>query len=402
MSLPGIAFAIEMELSVTMKRTTLVIAFLFAATASVAAQTPTRERRSTDQAPAPNTEQPAVRDRVVGDSRSANHASRDIPTSSPTASPTALKQEVAKPAWGNTALPVKSPSSKQPSVAKTPTARVDPQIRNTTQPKLIKQTSLNVDTASSSMNLRAPAPVTTAVTAVYRVGVGDVLDIRLTNMTTRESTLFTVLKNGVLEYPLLPKPMIVSGLTADEIARRLSAEIKVIRGARASVSVRDYASHAVVITGMVDNPGRKVLRREAMPLFTILAESMPRSEATMATILRNGRETNLSLANSQEMATLVLSGDTIKISGAPKRFVYLGGDIVSAGEKEFRDGMTLTQAVLAAGGALDAKSKIRVARRNAGGFLATEEYSLHAISEGKTADPLVQPGDRIEVRRTVW
>jgi hypothetical protein len=134
---------------------------------------------------------------------------------------------------------------------------------------------------------------------------------------------------------------------------------------------------------LIDNPGRKVLRREVMPLFAILAECLPRSEASIATVVRNGRETNLSLTNSQDMAMLIMSGDTIRISAAPKRFVYLGGDIASTGEREFREGMTLTQALLAAGGPRDPKSHVKVARRNSNGFLATEEFNLSAIAVGK-------------------
>jgi protein involved in polysaccharide export with SLBB domain len=237
---------------------------------------------------------------------------------------------------------------------------------------------------------------------MYRVGIGDVLDIRLVNVSTRESTLFTVLKDGGVEYPLLSRPMVVAGLTTDEIARRLSGEIKVIKDARIVVSVRDFASHGVVITGLVENPGRKVLRREVMPLYAILAEALPRPEATGVSLVRNGSETNLSLANNQDMATLVMSGDAIKVSGAAKQFVYLGGDVVSGGEKEFREGMTLTQAILTAGGAREAKCKVRIARRGANGFLANQEYSLPAIVEGKAADPLLQAGDRIEVQRGVW
>ena len=238
--------------------------------------------------------------------------------------------------------------------------------------------------------------------AVYRVGVGDVLDIRLANISTRESTLYTVMKDGIVEYPLLAQPVTVSGLTTEEIARRLNSEIKVIKDASVVVSVRDFASHSVLITGMVDNPGRKILRRESMPLFTLVAEALPRSEAAVATIVREGRETNYSLSNNVEMATPVVSGDTIKISAASKRFVYLGGDIIAPGEKEFRDGMTLTQALLAAGGPRDAKSQVKVARRTANGFLVTEEFSLPAINEGKAPDPLLQAGDRIEVQRGVW
>ncbi len=51
------------------------------------------------------------------------------------------------------------------------------------------------------------------------------------------------------------------------------------------------------------------------------------------------------------MSTLVFAGDVIKTSGASAatRFVYVGGVVVSRGEKEFRDGITLTQAILSAG-----------------------------------------------------
>src|SRR5216684_405609 len=148
---------------------------------------------------------------------------------------------------------------------------------------------------------------------LYRVGVGDVLDIRLANMPTRESTLFTVLNPGVVEYPLLSGPVGVEGLTTEEIAARLSREIKVIDHPGVTVRVRDYARHAVTITGMVDSPGRKVLRREAMPLYTVLAEALPRPEATAVTIMRGGKNESLSMANEQAMSTLVRAGDVIKV-----------------------------------------------------------------------------------------
>src|SRR5438477_11114567 len=81
-------------------------------------------------------------------------------------------------------------------------------------------------------------------TSLYIVAIRDVLDIRLANLPTRESTLFTVLKDGGLEYPRLSGPIAVKGLTTDEIARRLSSEIKVIQSARGSVTGRDLGRHA--------------------------------------------------------------------------------------------------------------------------------------------------------------
>jgi polysaccharide export outer membrane protein len=240
---------------------------------------------------------------------------------------------------------------------------------------------------------------------LYRVGIGDVLDIRLVNMPTRESTLFTVLNPGVVEYPLLSGAISVDGMTTEEIAALLSREIKVIDHPIATVTVRDYASHAVTITGMIDSPGKKALRREAMPLYTVLAEALPRPEATAVTITRGGKSELLSMANEQSMSTLVRAGDSIRVSGesaTSTKFVYVGGDVAATGEREFREGMTLTQALLAAGGiARSEKASAKIARRNVGGFLVTNEYNVRAIEAGKAPDPVLEAGDRIEVKRGV-
>jgi protein involved in polysaccharide export with SLBB domain len=275
--------------------------------------------------------------------------------------------------------------------------------------KLVQPTALiasaPADTSATEGNASSGKPLSRAIspTVGYHVGVGDVLDIRLANLPTRESTLFTVLKNGVLEYPLLNGPLTVTGLTTDEIGKLLTNEIKVIEAARVSVSVRDYVSHAVVISGLVDSPGRKTLRREAMPLFAILAEALPRSEASVATIVRGGKDQTISLSDEKAMATLVLPGDVIRISGAGSsatRFVYIGGDIASPGEREYRDGLTLTQALLSAGGISRAgNTSVKVARRNSGGFLTSKEYNLRWIEDGKAQDPLLEAGDRVEVKR---
>jgi protein involved in polysaccharide export with SLBB domain len=179
----------------------------------------------------------------------------------------------------------------------------------------------------------------------------------------------------------------------------LSAEIKVIQNPRPSVSVRDYASHFVLMTGAIDNPGRKVLRREAMPLFTLLAEALPRSDAATVTVVRNGRETNLSLSRNDELSMLVMSGDVIRVSPAAGLFVYVGGEVATAGEKELRQGMTLTQLLLAAGGVRqDRQFTAKISRRDGTGFLRSQDHNLKAIQQGKAADPLLQAGDRIEVR----
>jgi len=61
--------------------------------------------------------------------------------------------------------------------------------------------------------------------------------------------------------------------------------------------------------------------------------------------------------------------------------------------------MTLTQVLLSAGADLSKSKVAKVARRNPNGLLSTVEYDLNSIGKGKTPDPQIIPGDRIEVRR---
>src|SRR5713101_6511997 len=419
------------ELSVNMKRVLLLFAFMLAVSTFAAAQTQTRERRSGDRRPPSSTESTVVRNRVVAPVKASNHsekqtqnqASLEAKANADSFPASVTNKGVAELSWGNAEIASEF-VAKENAQSRTPESSNKAVTRSEqnsgTRPKLIQPTAMiteapsvrliappvNASAHSNSTSRASSPPRAPAATTLYRVGVGDVLDIRLANMPTRESTLFTVLNPGVVEYPLLSGAVSVDGMTAEEIAALLSKEIKVIDHPIVTVTVRDYASHAVTITGTVDSPGKKALRREAMPLYTVIAEALPRPEATAVTITRGGKNESLSMTNEQSMASLVKAGDIIKVSGesaSSKGFVYVGGDVAATGEREFREGMTLTQALLAAGGvARSDKASAKVARRNASGFLVTNEYNLRAIEEGKAPDPALEAGDRIEVRRGVW
>ncbi|MFN2576813.1 MAG: polysaccharide biosynthesis/export family protein [Pyrinomonadaceae bacterium] len=376
----------------------LSIALLAIIPALVSAQTRTEERQSPIQPTSSDSN--AVRDRVVGP-KVSNHAERQksLLQTGDVASGTQKELQNPQPVWGNTSVIVRPQQALERPREKSPIAE-----ETKTRRKLVQPTMLIADTTTSVPGPRtATSPRPIIATTTYKVGVGDVLDIRLSNTPARESTLFTVLKNGTLEYPLLDGPISVDGLTPDEIGRLLAAQIKVIRAVKVNVSVRDYASHGVVITGLVESPGWKSLRREAMPAYALLAQATLRAEANTLTITHNGKEgPPLSLKDDQSMATLVFAGDTIKISAnnaATQQYVYVGGDVASPGEKSFRQGMTLTQAILSAGATSATVKTVKVARRNRQGFLSTSEYNLRAIEQGKTPDPLIEAGDRIEVTR---
>lgn len=272
-------------------------------------------------------------------------------------------------------------------------------------------------TSSSSSSTKTPAvnpsetvasePLAVALTDVYRIGAGDVLDIRLLNSAARESTLYTVLEGGLLEYPLAGDALEVAGLTTDEVDARLTERIKIFAKPQVVVSVREYTSHRVAVSGLVNNAGSIALRREAMPLYVVLADAQPQPEAARATIMRGGNQTvTVDLADPKATSTLVMPGDVItlaKLPTIPTQYFFIGGQVASPGQKDFHTGMTLTQAVLASGGPTrNGIEKVKVSRQGADGLLVSAEYNLKKIVEGKSPDPLLQPGDRVEVGRGSW
>jgi protein involved in polysaccharide export with SLBB domain len=97
------------------------------------------------------------------------------------------------------------------------------------------------------------------------------------------------------------------------------------------------------------------------------------------------------------MNLLVRPGDVITLQPSPAQFLYLSGEVKSPGEKTFRRGLTLTQAIIAAGGLSKNAKEARIARDNGKGFLVVSRYKLKDIDSGKVPDPVVQPGDRITI-----
>lgn len=112
-----------------------------------------------------------------------------------------------------------------------------------------------------------------------------------------------------------------------------------------------------------------------------------------------GRSTAVDLSDAAAMNMLVRPGDVINVQTIPKQFVYIAGAVRQPGQKEFHNGLTLTQALLAAGGVMTPGSGggVTVTRQGRDGRLASARYDLRDIAAGRTPDPVVQPGDRIEV-----
>jgi protein involved in polysaccharide export with SLBB domain len=226
--------------------------------------------------------------------------------------------------------------------------------------------------------------------------------VRLTDATSNKSTLFTITPSGLLEHPDLPDPMPVAGLTIEEITAALAADLKrraVTDNLKVWVGVREYGSHAILVSGLVKEPGTKIIRREAIPLYVVIADAQPLPEAARLTLARNQSNEFISieLTDTKQMNLLVLPGDVITLHPHEVQFFYVSGEVKAPGEKTFRRGLTLTQALMIAGGVSPKSKEARLARDDGNGFLVVTRYKLKDIDSGKVRDPLLQPGDRITI-----
>lgn len=137
-----------------------------------------------------------------------------------------------------------------------------------------------------------------------------------------------------------------------------------------------------------------------MPLYVILAESQLRNDGGRLVIMRGGIPGEPhDLSDPATLNLTVQSGDIITVSGRPQEFYYIGGRVHYPGQKQFQSGITLLQAILAAGGTTRQETKVEISREGEGGRLVTSSYNLKQIKAGAVQDPKLSAGDRIEVAK---
>lgn len=236
------------------------------------------------------------------------------------------------------------------------------------------------------------------LTRIYRVGPGDVLAVRLTGSSTAQPSLVTVTAGGLIELNGLSSPLSCTGLTVEEIEAGVTRRQP---GSTMEISVSEYASHTIIVSGLVKEPGVKIIKREAIPLYVVVADAQPLPEAENVTLLRHDSNESFvfELSKPTQMNMLVRPRDVITVQVKPAEFYYLSGAVASPGEKPFRRGLTLSQAIIAAGGLLKDAKEARLYRDSGTGFLGASRYKIKDIDSGKIADPRIQPGDRITIEK---
>jgi polysaccharide biosynthesis/export protein len=234
----------------------------------------------------------------------------------------------------------------------------------------------------SVLALAGPA----AAQDTYEIGPGDVLSIIVLGQQEMSGDM-TVDQEGLLTFPVLGKVK-ASAMTTKELERKLATLLAdgYLKRPELSVSVKEYRSQKIIVTGEVQKPGLYALKADpsllallseigAMtgnaghqvvvirpPSSGVGAEPVPLSgEGVPETVpgaeifrinlddLRSGKpEANLTLR----------AGDTVHLPQAAQ--VYVSGHVARPGSYRFQSGMTVLQAMTLAGGVTERGSGKRV------------------------------------------
>ena len=253
----------------------------------------------------------------------------------------------------------------------------------------------------------------------YRIGTGDVLDIRIFNRPQLSREAVRVEGSGMIRMPLIDTEIQASCLTEGELAKEISTRYsKFYKNLQVDVFIKEYHSRQVAIIGAVNDQSRFELQRRVrlLELLTYAKGPSPRAgqtinivHSTAASPCKKDDDTDASAAFTSYKLSDVLQGD-------PKSNPYLeAGDIVTLPEADqvyvvgnvfspltiaLKEPITLTRAIAMAGGLKQdtRKDKIRVLRQEPGTTIRKEiTVALYAIEKKRSEDLALLPNDIIDV-----
>jgi polysaccharide export outer membrane protein len=249
-----------------------------------------------------------------------------------------------------------------------------------------------------------------STTNAYVVGAGDVLSVEA-YAHDEISGHFAVENGGEISYPLLGR-VEVAGSTTAEIAARLEEllEKDYYVDVQLQVEVEEYRSKPVTVLGEVARPGTYYLEGDTS-LHQILAEAggmklsagaiieMRRLQTVdgVATPTVQVFQTNSVRSGEEGRDVFLQPGDVVSVSAKQRYFIT--GEITSPGQYDLSPGMTLMQAISQSGGQGKFASQIVEIHRGGDGDKEIMTFDLGQIRKGKAADPVVEPGDVLIIRR---
>lgn len=273
----------------------------------------------------------------------------------------------------------------------------------------------------SLTNSHAQAPAAGAAALadnLYRIGPGDVLEIRVLNRPQLSRDAVRVDNRGFIRMPMIDFEIQAGCRTEAQLASELATlYLKYQRHPHVGVFVKEYSSKPVAVMGAVDKPGQFQLQRRVRLLELVSLAGGPTDRAGQQVIVAHSNElasceqTTAPSAHDFDSYDLtstlrgegssnpyVQPGDIITVPEAQQVFVV--GNVFKPTSISLKEKVTVSQAVAIAGGTMaDAKKdRVRILRQLTGSHTRTEIIvNLEAISKRKADDVELKANDIVEV-----
>ena len=256
----------------------------------------------------------------------------------------------------------------------------------------------------------------------YRIGAGDVLDIRIMNRPQLSREAVRVDGNGMIRMPLIEGEIQAACKSEGELATEISRRyLKYYRNPQVDVFLKEYHAREVALIGAVNEQGRYQMQRRLRLLELLSFAKGPSDKAGQTINIVRGPRTDLcgdstdsspgegafislrlndTLRGEEKANPYVQSGDIVTIPEAEQ--VYVVGNVYSPKSLPLKEPISVSRAIAMAGGPLrDSKTdRIHIVRQQPGGEKSELYVNLNAIARKRAEDVMLQPNDIVEVQES--
>ena len=281
-----------------------------------------------------------------------------------------------------------------------------------------------------SLALVLLAVTTFAQEEPYIIGPSDVLSVTIfAGGKTQEAQHLTVSSKGTINFPFLGQ-VEAEGLSVSELAENVTRPLAkdYYVNPQVLISVRDYKSKKVYLTGAVQKSGLFPLDSSTTTVLELIAKAggVTKDRSNYAYILRGSiaelsaekgiseliQQRNSIKVNLRELLDLGFSeanvelqpGDVVYIpptsfSDLTQHKVYVLGKVNRPGVYDFQEGLTALDGCILAGGFAKyaAPNRSTITRREPDGTQEIIKINLTRVRKGDEKDIPLKPGDRIFV-----
>jgi polysaccharide export outer membrane protein len=256
----------------------------------------------------------------------------------------------------------------------------------------------------------------------YRIGPGDILDIRILNRPQLSRESVRVDGNGAIRMPLIESEILAACKSEAELAKEIASRyLKYYRNPQVDVFVKEFHAREVALIGAVNQQGRYQMQRRLRLLELLTFAKGPSEKAGQTINIVRGPRTDVcstsqpaddpgsfislrlndTLRGEEKANPYMESGDIVTIPDAD--VVYVIGNVYSPKALPMKEPLTVTRAIAMAGGPLrDSKTdKIRIVRQTKeSGFPVEIIVNLKAIAKKEAEDIPLLPNDVVQVQES--